>query len=96
MPPQRKSGGNFFERRFLCFHKDSWISFQSDNWTSLLVFQRDMDPVFRNLDILDRFYTDTDTVRILDFLHWFYMDTDTVRIFGHLDVLDWFFYRTLD
>lgn len=53
MPPLRKSGGNFFERRFLCFHKDSWISFQSDVWTLILAFQRDMDTVFRTLDILD-------------------------------------------
>jgi hypothetical protein len=27
MPPQRKKWGQNFERRFLCFQKDSWISF---------------------------------------------------------------------
>lgn len=31
MPPQRKAGATFFERRFL-FSKDYWISFQKDFW----------------------------------------------------------------
>jgi hypothetical protein len=34
MPPQRKAGATFFERRFL-FSKDYWISFQKDFWIIL-------------------------------------------------------------
>jgi hypothetical protein len=45
MPPQRKRGQFFFERRFL-FSKDDWISFQKDFRIFHLVFQRDVDLVF--------------------------------------------------
>lgn len=41
--PATEKRGQFFERRFLCFQKDSWISFQSDIWILILVFQRDLD-----------------------------------------------------
>lgn len=53
-----------------------------------------MDMVFRTLDILDRFYTDTDMVWFFGLIGLFtlVLHSDTVRFFGHLDVLDWFFY----
>jgi hypothetical protein len=93
--PRNGSGGNSFERRFLCFHKDSWISFQSDSWTLILVFQRDMDSVFRTLDILDWFsrigsgFSDFGLFTLV-----FTQGSDLVfRTFG---LLDWFFYWTLD
>jgi hypothetical protein len=96
--PATEKRGQFFERRFLCFQKDSWISFQSDIWILILVFQRDLEIGFSDFGHFGSVlhgYGYGSVFRILDSLH-LVLHRDTVWFFGHLDVLDWFFYWTLD
>ena len=93
MPPQRKKWGKTFERRFLCFHKDSWISFSFGLLDfKFWFFKGTWILVFRTLDVLDWFYKGYGLVlRTLDVLDALSQGLD--RFFW---TLDWFFYWTLD
>jgi hypothetical protein len=91
MPPQRKSGGKILRDGFCVFTRITGLAFHSDAWTLILVFQRDVDLVFRTLDILV-----LQRIRsgFSDFgLFTLVLHSDTVRFFW---TLDWFFYRILD
>jgi hypothetical protein len=88
MPPQRKAGAIFFERRFL-FSKDYWIGFQKDFRIFHLVFQRDVDLVF----------TDNWTfwIGLTQGYDLVFLSDSWISGLGFsLDFRIWFFFRTLD